>query len=193
MPLRIAVQMDPVEHVDPDTDTTFALLEAAQMRGMSLWTYTPDMLSWEGGRLTACARPTQVMREGGEHALLGPSEILDLEADINVVLMRQDPPFDMAYITAAHLLSCIHPKTLVVNDPFWVRESPEKIFPLDFYDLMPPTCITRDMSHLEAFHRHYGDIILKPLYGNGGAGVFRLQKRGQQFSTSSGNVFCSKP
>lgn len=175
MSLRIAVQMDPIENVDVDADTTFALMEEAQSRGASLFVYGPDTLSWEAGRIRARARPVRIQHVQGEHADLGDEVILDLADDIDVVLMRQDPPFDMAYLTAAHILEGLKGRTLVLNDPFWVRSSPEKIIPLDFPDLIPPTLISRDVETIKSFRAEHSDIIIKPLYGNGGAGVFRLK------------------
>ncbi|WP_300527643.1 glutathione synthase [Maricaulis sp.] len=175
MSLRIAVQMDPIETVDVDADTTFALMEEAQARGFELFVYHPDQLAWLEGRIMARARPVTVKHVQGEHADLGEEIDLDLAADIDVVLMRQDPPFDMAYITAAHILEGLAGKTLVLNDPAWVRSSPEKIIPLDFPELVPPTLISRDVERIKAFRAQYEDIIVKPLYGNGGAGVFRLK------------------
>lgn len=175
MVMRVAVQMDPIETVDVDADTTFALMEEAQSRGAQMWVYGPDALSWQEGRILARARPVTVQHVQGEHAALGEEIILDLDADIDVVLMRQDPPFDMAYLTAAHILEGLKGKTLVLNDPAWVRSSPEKIMPLDFPDLIPPTLISRDAAAIKAFRDTHRDIIVKPLYGNGGAGVFRLK------------------
>lgn len=175
MSLRIAVQMDPIESVDVDADTTFALMEEAQARGFELFVYHPDQLAWLEGRIVARARPVRVKHVQGEHAELGNEIDLDLAEDADVVLMRQDPPFDMAYITAAHILEGLAGKTLVLNDPAWVRSSPEKIVPLDFPELVPPTLISRDPERIKAFRAQYEDIIVKPLYGNGGAGVFRLK------------------
>ena len=175
MTLRVAFQMDPVEGVDIAADTTFALALEAQRRGHRLWEYHPDHLSYEEGRVIARARPMEVRREEGNHVSFGEREVVDLAEDIDVVWMRQDPPFDMAYITAAHLLERLAGETLVVNDPEWVRSSPEKILPLDYPELMPATLITRDRTRLEGFRARHGDIILKPLFGNGGAGVFRVR------------------
>ena len=141
MKLTVAIQMDPIEGVNIDADSTFALAEAAQRRGHVLWHYLVQHLSFREGRLVARARPLQVRRERGNHATLGPAEAIDL-AQVDVVLMRQDPPFDMAYITATHLLEHVHPRTLVVNDPAEVRNAPEKLFVTHFPDLMPPTLIT---------------------------------------------------
>ncbi len=183
MSLRIAVQMDPISGVDINGDTSFALMEAAQARGHKLWTYQPQHLSWESGKITARARPATVQRVRGQPAVEGERETLDLVEDADVVLMRQDPPFDMAYITACHILEYLKGRTLVLNDPAWVRSSPEKIIPLDFPDLVPPTLISRDVSAIKAFRAEHGDIILKPLYGNGGAGVFRVKPDDSNFSS----------
>ena len=174
-PLRVAFQMDPMEGVDVDADTTFALAEAAQERGYRLWEYHPDHLSYDLGRVVARARPMEVRRKRGDHVTFGERELIDLAEDVDVVWMRQDPPFDMAYITAAHLLERLEGDTLVVNDPGWVRSSPEKILPLDYPELMPATLITRDRERLEAFRADHPDLILKPLFGNGGVGVFRVR------------------
>jgi glutathione synthase len=173
MPLRIAVQMDHVATVSIAGDTTFALSLEAQRRGHELFHYTPDRLSLRGGKVSAWAEPMQVRDVKGEHFTLGEQQRLDL-GDVDVVLLRQDPPFDMNYITTTHMLERIHPKTLVVNDPAWVRNSPEKIFVTEFPDLMPETLITKDPREVAAFRKEFGDIIVKPLYGNGGAGIFHL-------------------
>jgi len=183
MNLRIAVQMDPISSVDINGDTSFALMEAAQARGHKLWTYQPQHLSWEGGKVTARARPATVQRIAGQPAIEGDRETLNLAEDVDVVLMRQDPPFDMSYITACHILEYLKGKTLVLNDPEWVRSSPEKIIPLDFPDLIPPTLISRDLSAIREFRQTHKDIILKPLYGNGGAGVFRVKPDDSNFSS----------
>jgi glutathione synthase len=172
--LRVAVQMDPIHGVDMNADSTFALMLEGQARGHALWHYHPKDLAFLGGALTARAQPVTVQREAGRHATLGPDETLDLAA-MDVVLMRQDPPFDMAYITATHLLEHIHPKTLVVNDPASVRNAPEKLFVLKFPELMPETLVTADRRRIAAFREQHGDIIIKPLFGNGGAGVFHLR------------------
>ncbi|MEO0786504.1 MAG: glutathione synthase [Pseudomonadota bacterium] len=181
MALRVALQMDPLEHVDINADTSFALAEAAQARGAKLWVYGPEHLTYEGGRVTALARSVTVQREAGEPGLFGEAERLDLAEDVDVVLMRQDPPFDMSYITACHVLELIADRTLVLNDPEWVRSSPEKLFPLLFPELMPPTLISRDVEAIKAFRAKHNDIILKPLYGNGGVGVFRLKPEDSNF------------
>ena len=183
MSLRVAIQMDPMETVDINADTTFAMAEAAQSRGMSLWVYEPKHLSCLDGRLTARARPVTVQRVAGTPAIFGEEVKLDLHDDVDVVLMRQDPPFDMAYITAAHLLELLKGTTLVLNDPEWVRSSPEKLFPLLFPGLLPETLITRDVKEIEAFRERHGDMILKPLYGNGGAGVFKLTSSDSNFAS----------
>lgn len=171
--MKVAFQMDPIGAVDIDADSSFRLAEEAQARGHELFFYTPDHLSYREGRIMASAAPLKVQRVRGDHATLGPVADLDL-ADVDVVWLRQDPPFDMGYITTTHLLDRLKGRTLVVNDPFWVRNAPEKLLVLDFPDLMPPTTIARDLDVLKSFKAAHGDIILKPLYGNGGAGVFRL-------------------
>jgi glutathione synthase len=171
--MKVAFQMDPIGSVNIDTDSSFRLAIEAQARGHALWHYTPDRLVFDEGRLVARARPMTLRRVAGDHVTLGPEEGLDLAA-VDVVWLRQDPPFDMAYITTTHLLDLLAPGTLVVNDPFWVRNSPEKILVLRFPDLTPPTMIARDLAAIRTFRARHGDVILKPLYGNGGAGVFRL-------------------
>jgi glutathione synthase len=173
MALKVAIQMDPISAVNIDGDSTFRLAEEAQARGHSLFYYTPDKLIYREGRVLARGWPLVVRREQGNHFTLGEEAEVDL-ADFDVVWLRQDPPFDMGYITTTHILDRIHPATLVVNDPFWVRNSPEKLLVLNFPDLTPPTLIARDLATIRAFKEAHGDIILKPLYGNGGAGVFRL-------------------
>ncbi|MBF9058387.1 glutathione synthase [Rhodobacterales bacterium HKCCSP123] len=171
--MKVAFQMDPIGSVNINADSTFRLAEEAQARGHELWVYTPDHLSYREGKIMAVAQPVTVQRVQGDHAHLGEPVDLDL-SDVDVVWLRQDPPFDMGYITTTHLLDRLKGRTLVVNDPFWVRNSPEKLLVLDFPELTPPTTIARDLSVLRAFKERHGDIILKPLYGNGGAGVFRL-------------------
>ncbi|MCC5988406.1 MAG: glutathione synthase [Pararhodobacter sp.] len=175
MALRVAFQMDPIEAVDIDADSSFRLAEEAQARGHALWVYTPDRLIWDNGRIMARARPVTLRRQRGDHVSFGAEELLDL-AQLDVVWLRQDPPFDMSYITTTHLLELIHPQTLVVNEPFWVRNHPEKLLVLQFPDLTPPTMIARNLADIRDFKHRHGDIILKPLYGNGGAGVFRLDE-----------------
>jgi glutathione synthase len=173
--LRVAVQMDPIETINIDADSTFALMLEAQARGHALWHYHVRDLALRGGRVTAWAKPVQVRREVGNHFSFGAEEELDLGTGADVVLMRQDPPFDMGYITATHILEHIHPKTLVVNDPASVRNAPEKLFVTHFPDLMPVTMVTADRRRIAAFRAEHGDIIIKPLFGNGGAGVFHLR------------------
>ncbi len=175
MSLKIAIQMDPIGPIDIDADSTFRIAEEAQARGHTLFYYTPDKLSYREGRVTAKGWPLTVKRVKGDHFELGELAEVDL-ADFDVVWLRQDPPFDMGYITTTHLLDMVHPGTLVVNDPFWVRNYPEKLLVLQFPDLTPPTMIARDLDTLRAFRADHGDVILKPLYGNGGAGVFKLNK-----------------
>ncbi|OZA91043.1 MAG: glutathione synthase [Azorhizobium sp. 39-67-5] len=174
MSLRVAVQMDPVHGINIDTDTTFQMMMEAQTRGHKLWFYTPDKLSMEDGRVFARAQSLVLSSVKGAHAELGESLLLDMKDDVDVVLMRQDPPFDMAYVTGTHLLERGHPHTLVVIVPGYVRIAPEKIFVTLFPDLMPPTLISRDLEEIKAFRSEYGDVVMKPLYGNGGAAVFRL-------------------
>ena len=173
MSLAVAIQMDPIESINIDADSTFVLALEAQRRGHGLFHYLPRHLAFRDGRLLARARPLQVRRELGNHATLGKPEMLDL-ATVDVILMRQDPPFDMSYITATHLLEHVHPRTLVVNDPVHVRNAPEKLFVTHFDGLMPPTLITSDRDEILAFRREHRDIIVKPLFGNGGAGVFHI-------------------
>jgi len=175
MALRIAFQMDPIEAVNINADSSFRLAEEAQARGHELFYYTPDRLMFDTGRIMARAYPLTVRRDQGNHAQLGTEVLLDL-ATMDVVWLRQDPPFDMAYITSTHLLDMIRDTTLVVNDPFWVRNYPEKLLVLQFQDLTPPTMIARTLHDIRGFKDRHGDIILKPLYGNGGAGVFRLDE-----------------
>jgi len=181
MALRVAIQMDPIELIDINADSTFRIAEEAQLRGHDLFYFTPDMLAFQEGRVTARGWPLTVRREVGNHFSLGERQEIDL-ADWDVVWLRQDPPFDMAYITTTHLLEMIHPDTLVVNDPVWVRNYPEKLLVLQFPDLTPPTTIARDIETLREFRARHGDIILKPLYGNGGAGVFKLDPNDGNFN-----------
>ena len=171
--MKIAFQMDPIDTVDINADSSFRLAEEAQNRGHSLFYYSPDQLAYQEGRITARGRDLEVRREQGAHAILGDMREVEL-SDFDVVWLRQDPPFDMHYITSTHLLDRLTPEVLVVNDPFWVRNYPEKLLVLDFPDLTPPTTIARDLDTIKAFKQKHGDVILKPLYGNGGAGVFRL-------------------
>jgi glutathione synthase len=173
--LVVAIQMDPIETINIDADSTFVLALEAQARGHVLYHYLVGNLWLTGNRLQARARRLEVRREHGRHHSFGAFEVIDL-ASVDVVLMRQDPPFDMGYITATHLLEHVQPRTLVVNDPASVRNAPEKLFVTHFPDLMPPTLITRDRDAILAFRAEHRDIIVKPLFGNGGAGVFRLKE-----------------
>ena len=173
MALNVAIQMDPIGPINIEADSTFRIALEAQARGHRLFYYTPDRLFYREGRVLARGWPLELRREKGNHYTLGAEAEVDL-AEWDVVWLRQDPPFDMGYITTTHLLERIHPRTLVVNDPFWVRNSPEKLLVLNFPQLTPPTLIARDLATIRAFKQAHGDIILKPLYGNGGAGVFRL-------------------
>ena len=172
--LTVAIQMDPIEKIDIGGDSTFAMALEAQTRGHSLVYYGPRDLTFREGKVTARVRPLSVRAVKGDHFTLGAARVYDL-SQADVVLMRQDPPFDMAYITATHVLEHIHPRTLVVNDPGQVRNAPEKMFVTQFRDLMPPTLITSDRLEINEFRSEHKDIILKPLYGNGGAGVFRVK------------------
>ncbi len=172
--LRVACQMDPIDRIDIRGDSTFALLLEAQSRGHDLFYYLPQELTLDGATLRAAGCGLNVVDRKGNHFELLEHRVEDLSS-FDVVLLRQDPPFDMAYITSTHLLERIHPKTLVVNDPTHVRNAPEKLWVLDFLDLMPPTMVTRSLADVEAFRARYRDIIIKPLYGNGGASVFRIQ------------------
>jgi glutathione synthase len=173
MSLKVAVQMDPLEHIRIAGDSSFLMMLTAQARGHSLFVYTPEAMALEGGRLSARGRSVTVQDVVGNHATFGPWEIRDL-AEMDVVLLRQDPPFDMAYITSTHFLDAIHPKTLVVNNPTEVRNAPEKLFVTTFPGVQPPTLITSDMVAIKEFRARHGDIVLKPLYGGGGSGVARL-------------------
>ena len=175
MSLKVAIQMDPIGPININADSTFRIAEEAQSRGHSLFYYTPDKLAYQEGKVTARGWPLTVQRVEGNHFTLGEEQGVDLST-FDVVWLRQDPPFDMGYITTTHILDMIHPKTLVVNDPFWVRNYPEKLLVLNFPDLTPPTMIARDLETLKSFRAKHGDVILKPLYGNGGAGVFKLSK-----------------
>ena len=181
MSLRVAVQMDPIEHIKIVGDSTFALMLEAQARGHSLHVYGAGDLSLSANTLSARMQRVELRDIVGDHVTLHPSE-RQMVSDFDVVLMRQDPPFDMAYITASHLLERVHPKTLVVNDPASVRNAPEKILVTEFPDLMPPTLISRDGAEIEAFRTEHGDIVMKPLYGNGGAGVFKIAKGDENFN-----------
>ena len=173
MTLRIAIQMDPVSSIDIRGDTTFALALKAQERGHSLWYYTPDKLSYNQGVISAVGQKLTLFDNPDHFFEIGPEQECQLE-DFDVILMRQDPPFDMAYITATHLLEHVHPKTLVVNDPVSVRNAPEKLFVTHFPELMPPTLITSSKEQIVEFQAEHKDLIIKPLFGNGGAGVFHI-------------------
>lgn len=182
MSLNVAIQMDPIERVRIAGDTGFALMLEAQARGHTLYTYTPDKLSMRDGKVTAPMRPVKVRDVEGDYFTAGAEEKVDLSG-LDVVLLRQDPPFDMAYVTTTHMLERIHPKTLVVNDPTSVRNAPEKILVTHFPELMPPTLITRDRAEIEAFRDEHGEIVMKPLYGHGGATVFKTSKTDPNFGS----------
>src|SRR5499433_1614058 len=182
MSLKIAVQMDPIQRINIKGDSTFALLLEAQKRGHQLTYYTPDQLALLNGRPFAHVESLSVRDKAGDHFSLGQPRRIEL-ADLDVVLLRQDPPFDMAYVTTTHLLERIHPKTLVVNDPAHVRNAPEKMFVTEFPDLMPPTLISRDLAEFKAFRAEHGDIVMKPLYGKGGEAVFRLAREDLNFGS----------
>ncbi len=183
MSLIVALQMDPIESVDIDGDSSFALGLEAERRGHKLFHYDVNGLSFQDGRVTAYARALTLRREMDNHFSYGEEVKIDLGEEADVILMRQDPPFHMGYITATHILEHIHPKTLVVNDPASVRNAPEKIFLTRFLDLMPPTLITRNRRDVEEFRQEHKDIIVKPLYGNGGAGVFRIRQNDQNLNS----------
>jgi glutathione synthase len=182
MTLTVAVQMDPIQRIKIAGDSTFAMLLEAQRRGHALLHYTPDRLSLRDGKVVAWAEPITVRDEDGNHVTMGEPSRVDL-ASVDVVLLRQDPPFDMAYITTTHLLERIHPDTLVVNDPAQVRNAPEKIFVTEFPHLMPTTLITRDRLEIEEFRAEHGDVVMKPLYGNGGAAVFKVSREDPNFGS----------
>ncbi|MCA1299606.1 glutathione synthase [Stappia indica] len=173
MSLKVAVQMDHISSINIAGDSAFALMLEAQTRGHALYHYTPDRLAMTGDTITAGLEPVEVRDAKGEHFVLGERKMVDL-SEMDVILMRQDPPFDMAYVAATHMLEKIHPKTLVVNDPASVRNAPEKLFVTEFADLMPETLITRDRETIDAFRAEHGDIVMKPLFGHGGAAVFRI-------------------
>jgi glutathione synthase len=174
MTLSVAIQMDPIESINIDTDTSFLLMLEAQTRGHGLWVYTPDKLSLEDGKVMGRGRALNLRAVKGDHHSTGDWDVRDM-SEFDVVLMRQDPPFDMAYITATHFLERIHPGTLVVNDPAQVRNAPEKLFVTDFPGVQPPTLITSDIEAIYDFRARHGDMVLKPLYGGGGSGVVRLK------------------
>ena len=182
MSLTVAVQMDPIETINIVGDSTFALMLEAQRRGHALHVYTPDSLALGNGRVTASMRACEVRDTIGNHVTLQPASRVDL-ATMQVVLLRQDPPFDMAYITTTHFLERVHPRTLVVNDPAHVRNAPEKVFVTEFGHLMPPTLITRDVAEIEAFRAEHGEVVMKPLYGNGGEAIFKVNRQDPNFSS----------
>jgi glutathione synthase len=182
MSLTVAVQMDPIERIRIAGDSTFALLLEAQARGHRLSYYTPDRLSLDGAKVTAGVQSLEVRDSQDDHATLGELERVDL-SQFDVVLLRQDPPFDLAYITTTHMLERIHPRTLVVNDPRSVRDAPEKLLVMDFPELMPPTLISRDRKDIEAFRARHGVVVMKPLHGHGGAAVFRIAERDANFGS----------
>src|SRR5215471_1515229 len=182
MSLKIAVQMDPIQRINIKGDSTFALLLEAQKRGHQLAYYTPDRLALLNGHLFARVELLGVRDKAGDHFTLGEPKRVEV-AEFDVVLLRQDPPFDLAYVTTTHLLERIHPKTLVVNDPAHVRNAPEKVFVTEFPDLMPPTLISRDLAEIKAFRADHGDIVMKPLYGKGGEAVFRLAREDLNFGS----------
>jgi glutathione synthase len=171
MPLNVAVQMDPIEGINIRGDSTFALLLEAQARGHSLAYYTPEQLVLRDGKVSASVRPVAVRDKAGDHYTLGEAQFVALSS-FDVVLLRQDPPFDLAYITSTHMLERVQPKTLVVNDPAHVRNAPEKVFVTEFPALMPPTLVTRDLAAIKKFRAEHGDIVMKPLYGKGGEAVY---------------------
>ena len=183
MPLRVAVQMDPLESINIAGDSTFAIMLGAQARGHRLFHYSVDALSYHQGRVWTMAHPVTVRREPGNHFTLGEPEVLDLGRDTDVVLMRQDPPFDLSYITATHLLERIQGETLVVNDPASVRDAPEKVWVLDYARFMPPTCVTRSVGLARKFLAEHGEIVVKPLHGNGGKAIFKIGRDGANLSS----------
>src|SRR6202166_953529 len=182
MSLKIAVQMDPIQRINIKGDSTFALLLEAQKRGHKLVYYTPDRLALLNGRLFATVEDLSVRDQAGDHFTLGAPRRVEL-TEFDVILLRQDPPFDLAYVTTTHLLERVHPKTLVVNDPAHVRNAPEKVFVTEFVDLMPPTLITHDLAEIKAFRVRHSDIVMKPLYGKGGEAVFRLAPEDLNFGS----------
>jgi glutathione synthase len=182
MPLRVAVQMDPLETINIAGDSTFALMLGAQARGHKLYHYLAQDLTYQDGRLYAGVHEVSVQAVAGNHFSLGPFSILDLGSDVDVVLMRQDPPFDLGYITATHLLERIQGETLVVNDPAAVRNAPEKVWVLDFARFMPPTIVTRSLGAARKFLAEHGEIVLKPLHGNAGKAVFKISGDGANLS-----------
>ena len=183
MSLRVAVQMDPLESISIEGDSTFAIMLSGQARGHRLYHYAPEALSWRDGRLWTQAHPVTVQRVAGDHYKFGDPEVLDLGRDADVVLMRQDPPFDLGYITATHLLERIQGRTLVVNDPASVRNAPEKVWVLDYARFMPPTVVTRSLAVARQFLAEHKEIVVKPLHGNGGKAVFKVGSDGQNLAS----------
>jgi len=182
MTLKVALQMDPVEHVDIDADSTFVIGLEAQRRGHELYHYHPDDLMYEDGRVLAQARRLELRYDRDDHYALGAAELIDLKT-LDVVWLRQDPPFDMAYLTSTYLLDMVHPDTLVVNNPTEVRANPEKLYISRFPDLIPPTLVSRNVDAIKTFRAKHEDIIVKPLYGNGGWGVFHIQPGDENLNT----------
>ena len=183
MSLNVAVQMDPLESINIDGDSSFAIMLGAQARGHRIFHYAAEDLSWMDGRLWTMARPVNVQRVKGDHYHAGEPEILDLGRDVDVVLMRQDPPFDLGYITATHLLERIQGETLVINDPASVRNAPEKVWVLDYARFMPPTAVTRSVGVARKFLAEHKEIVVKPLHGNGGKAIFKIGADGQNLSS----------
>jgi glutathione synthase len=182
MSLKIAVQMDPIARINIRGDSTFAMMLEAQKRGHALSYYTPDKLAQRGREIFATVQPVSVRDIEGDHFTLGEASRENLST-FDVILLRQDPPFDLAYITTTHMLERIHPKTLVVNDPAHVRNAPEKIMVMEFIDLMPPTLISRDLDEIKSFRAEHGDVVMKPLYGHGGGAVFRITREDLNFGS----------
>jgi len=183
MTLNVAVQMDPMETINIAGDSTFAIMLSAQARGHRMWHYEATDLSYSAGRVWARAHPVTVQRVAGDHYVFGPAESIDLGEQIDVVLMRQDPPFDLGYITATHLLERISDRTLIVNDPASVRNAPEKVFVLDYAQFMPPTLVTRSLDEARAFLAEHGEIVVKPLHGNGGKAIFKVGSDGANLAS----------
>lgn len=183
MSLTVAVQMDPLDSINIEGDSSFAIMLGAQARGHRLFHYDVGALSWVDGRLWTMARPVTVQRVAGNHFSAGEPEILDLGRDVDVVLMRQDPPFDLGYITATHLLERIQGETLVVNDPASVRNAPEKVWVLDYARFMPPTAVTRSVGVARKFLEQHKEIVVKPLHGNGGKAIFKIGSSGENLSS----------
>jgi glutathione synthase len=182
MSLKVAVQMDPIARINIRGDSTFAMLLEAQARGHAMSYYTPDRMAQRGRDVFATVQPLTVRDQEGDHFKLGDSTRVNLAA-FDVILLRQDPPFDLAYISTTHMLERIHPRTLVVNDPAQVRNAPEKIMVMEFTELMPPTLLTRDLEEIKAFRAEHGDVVMKPLYGHGGGAVFRLTREDLNFGS----------